>query len=66
MIEGACRPLIADRFNLTGARWGLAGAEAILKPRALATDQVIDRYWAYHMRREHERTHHQHEYALTA
>jgi hypothetical protein len=25
----------------------------------------LDRYWAYHLRREHERTHHQHEYALT-
>jgi hypothetical protein len=31
VIEGACRHLIADRFNLAGARWGLAGAEAMLK-----------------------------------
>lgn len=66
VIEGACRHLIADRFALAGARWGLAGAEAMLKLRALSTNQDLDRYWAYHLRREHERTHHQHEYALTA
>lgn len=29
-IEGACRHLIADRLDTTGARWGLAGAEAVL------------------------------------
>jgi len=66
VIEGACRHLIADRFNLAGARWGLAAAEAMLKLRALSTNQDLDRYWAYHLRREHERTHHQHQYALTA
>jgi len=66
VIEGACRHLIADRFNLAGARWGLPGAEAMLKLRALNTNQDLDRYWAYHLRREHERTHDQHEYALTA
>ncbi|MFA1545315.1 MULTISPECIES: ISKra4 family transposase [Actinomadura] len=66
VIEGACRHLIADRFNLAGARWGLAGAEAMLKLRALNTNHDLDRYWAYHLRREHERTHDQHEYALTA
>jgi hypothetical protein len=66
VIEGACRHLIADRFNLAGARWGLPGAEAMLKLRALSTNQDLDRYWAYHLRREHERTHDQHEYARTA
>ncbi|MFG2085282.1 ISKra4 family transposase [Spirillospora sp. NPDC048824] len=66
VIEGACRHLIADRFNLAGARWGLPGAEAILKLRALNTNQDLDHYWAYHLRREHERTHDQHEYTLTA
>lgn len=66
VIEGACRHLIADRFNLAGARWGLAGAEALLKLRALNTNQDLDRYWAYHLRREHQRTHQQHEYTLTA
>jgi hypothetical protein len=30
IIEGACRHLIADRLDISGARWGLDGAEAIL------------------------------------
>ena len=35
VIEGACRHLVKDRMDLTGARWGLDGAEAILKLRAI-------------------------------
>jgi hypothetical protein len=35
VIEGACRHLIQDRLGITGARWGLEGAEAVLKLRAL-------------------------------
>ncbi len=31
IIEGACRHIVADRLDRTGARWGLLGAEAILK-----------------------------------
>jgi len=34
-VEGACRHLIADRLDITGARWGLDGAEALLRLRAL-------------------------------
>jgi hypothetical protein len=29
------RHLVGDRLDITGARWGLAGAEAVLKLRAL-------------------------------
>ncbi|MYW67783.1 hypothetical protein GTY65_27465 [Streptomyces sp. SID8379] len=36
-IEGACRHLIGDRLEITGARWGLCGAEAVLKLRAVKT-----------------------------
>ena len=35
VIEGACRHLIGDRLDITGARWGLQGAEAILTLRAV-------------------------------
>ena len=35
VIEGACRYLVRDRMELTGARWRLVGAEAVLKLRAL-------------------------------
>ena len=34
IIEGACRHLVNDRLDITGARWGLEGAEAALKLRA--------------------------------
>ncbi len=35
VIEGTCRYLVADRMDITGARWGVEGAEAILKLRAV-------------------------------
>jgi hypothetical protein len=58
IIEGACRHLVADRLGITGARWGLDGAEAILKLRAVIANGHFDRYWRYHLRKEHERVHH--------
>lgn len=57
VIEGACRHLIADRMDITGARWGLPGAEAILKLRALTTNGDFDDYWTYHLSREQHRNH---------
>ena len=35
VIEGACRHLIKDRMDITGARWSLKGAEAVLHLRSL-------------------------------
>jgi hypothetical protein len=58
VIEGAARWLVKDRMDITGARWGLEGAEAILKLRALTASSDLDAYWHYHLRREHERIHH--------
>jgi hypothetical protein len=54
-IEGACRHLIGDRLDITGARWGLTGAEAILKLRALNDNDDVLEYWTRHLAREHER-----------
>ena len=45
-------------MDITGARWGLEGAEAILKLRALIASGDFDAYWRFHLRREHERIHH--------
>jgi hypothetical protein len=56
-IEGACRHLVQDRMDRTGARWGLAGAEAILKLRALRSNGDFDDYWAYHLAQEQQRVH---------
>ena len=58
IIEGACRHIVKDRMDITGARWGLEGAEAVLKLRALIATSDFDAYWPFHLRREHERIHH--------
>jgi hypothetical protein len=57
VIEGACRYLVQDRMGRTGARWSLAGAEAVLRLRALRTSADFDDYWLFHLAKEHERTH---------
>jgi hypothetical protein len=57
VIEGACRHLIKDRMDLTGARWGLPGAEAVLKLRALLSNGDFDDYWDYHLAQEKHRVH---------
>ena len=55
VIEGACRHLVKDRMDITGARWGLAGAEAILTLRALISNGDFDAYWTFHLAQEHRR-----------
>ena len=57
VIEGACRHIVADRLDRTGARWGLAGAEAILKLRALRSNNDFDQYWKFHLAQERQRVH---------
>ncbi len=57
VIEGACRHLIQDRLGITGARWGLAHAEAILKLRAIRTSGDWDEYWRFHLAKEQARNH---------
>lgn len=54
-VEGACRHLIADRLDITGARWGLPGAEAVLRLRAGVSNGDLEPYWRFHTRHEHER-----------
>jgi hypothetical protein len=61
VIEGACRHLIGDRLDISGARWGLAGAEAVLKLRAVNTNGDFDRYWPFHLARENHRVHSPHD-----
>ena len=57
VIEGACRHLVADRMGITGARWGLEGAQAILWLRAIRANGDLDTYWDWHITREHQRNH---------
>jgi hypothetical protein len=57
VIEGACRHLVADRMGITGARWGLEGAQAMLWLRAIAASGDTDAYWAWHITQERQRNH---------
>jgi hypothetical protein len=57
IIEGACRHIVKDRMDLTGARWSLEGAEAVLKLRVLRSNDDFAAYWSFHLAREHERVH---------
>ncbi len=57
VIEGACRHLVADRMDLTGARWSLAGAEAVLRLRALRSSGDFEQYWRFHEQHEYQRNH---------
>ena len=57
VIEGACRHLVQDRMGITGARWSLPGAQAILWLRAISASGDTSAYWDWHITREHQRNH---------
>lgn len=57
LIEGAARWIVKDRMEVTGARWGLDGAEAILKLRALHGTGDLSDYLDYHFQQEKHRNH---------
>jgi hypothetical protein len=57
VIEGACRHLINDRLDVTGARWSLSGAEAVLRLRSLLSSGDFDTYWEFHEEAELARNH---------
>ena len=44
-------------MDITGARWGLEGAEAVLQLRALRTNGDFDHYWRFHLGMERRRVH---------
>ena len=48
VIEGACRHLVKDRMDITGAHWGLQRAEAILNLRSLKISGDLPAYLAFH------------------
>lgn len=57
VIEGACRHLIKDRMDITGARWGLAGAESVLCLRSVRSSGDWEEYWTFHEHEELQRNH---------
>ncbi len=52
IIEGACRNLVKDRMGITDARWGLHGAEAILKLLSLKVSDEFDDDWKFYEKQE--------------
>ena len=52
VIEGACRHIINDRLDVTGARWSLKGAEAVLRLRSLRSSGDFEKYWAHYKKQE--------------
>ena len=57
VIEGACRHLVQDRMGITGARWSLEGAQAMLWLRAINASGDTSAYWDWHISQEHQRNH---------
>jgi len=57
VIEGACRHLVKDRMEITGAKWRLKSAEAVLRLRALRISHNFEEYWEFHEACEHKRNH---------
>ncbi len=57
VIERACRYLVKDRMDRTGARWSLTGVEAVLRLRAIRASKDFDAYWDFHLEQESARNH---------
>lgn len=57
VIEGTCRYLVKDRMDITGARWGVEGAEAILRLRSITKSNDFENYWNFHLKQEFEKNH---------
>jgi hypothetical protein len=57
VIEGACRHLVQDRMGITGARWSLHGAQAMLWLRAINASGDTSAYWHWHITQERQRNH---------
>ena len=55
VIEGACRHLIKDRCELSGMRWTIAGAEALLQLRSIAENDDWEEFETYRQKqRQHQ------------
>jgi hypothetical protein len=46
---------VKDRMEITGARWSLEGAEAVLKVRAIKVSGDFEEYWEFYERTQFEK-----------
>lgn len=56
-VEGACKNLIKDRLERSGMRWTPAGAEAMLRLRAIHLSGDAAAYWEFHVTQDQQRLH---------
>jgi hypothetical protein len=54
VIEGACRHLVKDRMELSGMRWTVAGAEALLALRAVHENDDWDTFHQFRRQQRHK------------
>jgi len=54
VIEGACRHLVKDRFELSGMRWSLQGAQAMLDLRAVQLNGDWDDFQRFRRQQVHQ------------
>jgi len=47
VVESACGHLVKNRMEIAGARWGIRGAESILKLRSVVKSDNWDEYWEF-------------------
>lgn len=55
VIEGACRHLVKDRCELSGMRWTQAGAESLLRLRAVVENGDWPAYQRFHQAQRYQR-----------
>jgi hypothetical protein len=58
VIEGACRHLVKDRCELSGMRWTIAGAEALLALRCVHEHGDWETFHAFRRQQRHQQLYH--------
>ncbi len=58
VVEGACRHLVKDRFELSGMRWSLAGAQTLLDGRSVAFNNAWDDFQRFRRQQSHLERYH--------
>ena len=47
VVESACSHVVKDRMEISGARWGINGAESVLRLRSVVKSKDWDSYWEF-------------------
>ena len=55
VIEGTCGSLVKDRMEQSGMRWSIAGAQAVLKQRAVVKNGDWNDFWNFYIDSERNR-----------